>query len=519
ILFKHDKSTFDNIDMLFNKDRPGDRRDWLNKVFKPGLEPEYQRNETDTSQFKYISYTDFINHEFINFSQYDNIRSIPSLADGLKPSQRQIAYTFMVHGINKDMKVAQAAAKIAEFVHYKHGETSLCDAIQRMCQDFTGTNNLPLLVPSGSFGSRLKFKSWSAPRYTFTRYQPYFKYIFKDEDVDLLEYNYDDNQKTEPKYLLPTIPLMLVNGARGMGTGWGTFIPNYKLGSIIRNIKRYLNGSPFKFMKPYYNDYIGDTEIIKKNGIPYRVIFTGIHSYDESTHKVTISEIPPVVSVDEIKNNIMKYEDYIDISKIYESINGNRVTISFKIVDPQGLKKKYGTNIESFINTKIRLRISKELNNHTVLNPETIKPETYQRVEHLLADFVNFRLPYYEKRRLNIIKKLTVLLNRLNSKYKYIKAVRDNIISLSKKNEESLLMAIKDQNINPDENGKYDFLLNIRSCDFTKDKLKKIKEDIEKNTNLRTEYENATDKDLWKKDLNELYKKVKETSTKPEPQS
>lgn len=56
---------------------------------------------------KNVSYSNFINNEFINFSNYDNVRSIPSICDGLKPSQRKVLYSsFKKNIIHNEIKVA-----------------------------------------------------------------------------------------------------------------------------------------------------------------------------------------------------------------------------------------------------------------------------------------------------------------------------------------------------------------------------------------------------------------------------
>lgn len=66
--------------------------------------------------------------------------------------------------------------------------------------------------------------------------------VFPPVDDNLLKYNYDDNQRVEPEWYIPIIPLVLVNGAEGIGTGWASKIPNYNIREIVNNIHRMLNG-------------------------------------------------------------------------------------------------------------------------------------------------------------------------------------------------------------------------------------------------------------------------------------
>lgn len=65
--------------------------------------------------------------------------------------------------------------------------------------------------------------------------------MFPAVDSNLLKFLYDDNQKVEPEWYIPIIPMVLVNGAEGIGTGWACKIPNYDVREIVNNIYRMLN--------------------------------------------------------------------------------------------------------------------------------------------------------------------------------------------------------------------------------------------------------------------------------------
>lgn len=70
---------------------------------------------------------------------------------------------------------------------------------------------------------------------------PLAKLLFPVVDSNLLKFLYDDNQKVEPEWYIPIIPMVLVNGAEGIGTGWACKIPNYDVREIVNNINRMLN--------------------------------------------------------------------------------------------------------------------------------------------------------------------------------------------------------------------------------------------------------------------------------------
>ncbi len=116
------------------------------------------------------------------------------------------------------MKVVQLAGYVAEKTAYHHGETSLHTTIVRMAQDFIGSNNIPLLIPSGQFGSRAEGgDDFASPRYIYTKLSPLTRFLFPAADDKQLEYLEEDGVMVEPKYYIPIIPTVLVNGSQGIG--------------------------------------------------------------------------------------------------------------------------------------------------------------------------------------------------------------------------------------------------------------------------------------------------------------
>ena len=141
-----DNKDDESIDLVFNKKRAEDRKKWL---------ADFNcNNALQNHNFKKIRYQDFINKEFILYSISDNERSIPSVCDGLKPSERKILFSCFKRKLKDEIKVAQLSGYVAEHSAYHHGEMSLCKTIVAMAQNFVGSNNINLLLPNGMFGSR-----------------------------------------------------------------------------------------------------------------------------------------------------------------------------------------------------------------------------------------------------------------------------------------------------------------------------------------------------------------------------
>jgi DNA topoisomerase-2 len=217
------------IDLAFNKKKAEDRKQWL-----ANFDPNNALDSTGTE----LRYEEFINKELILFSMSDNARSIPNLCDGLKPSERKILFACFKRKLKDEIKVAQLSGYVAEHSAYHHGEMSLCGTIVAMAQNFVGSNNINLLMPNGQFGTRNQGgKEHASARYIFTCLNRATRHLFNEADDPLMDYIVEEGQKIEPIWYLPIIPMILVNGAEGIGTGWSTSIPCYNPREIVLNIR------------------------------------------------------------------------------------------------------------------------------------------------------------------------------------------------------------------------------------------------------------------------------------------
>ncbi|XP_015124561.1 DNA topoisomerase 2 isoform X3 [Diachasma alloeum] len=292
IRFRYDGEQDDqNIIMAFSKKCVEQRKDWLTNH----MDETKRRKEVGLGErFLYqkdtraVSFSDFINVELVLFSNYDNVRSIPSMIDGFKPGQRKVLFTCFKRNDKKEVKVAQLSGSVAEHSAYHHGEMSLTTTIINLAQNFVGSNNINLLMPIGQFGTRAQGgKDSASGRYIHTRLSSLARFIFHKHDDALLKHEYDDHQKIEPVFYIPIIPMVLVNGADGIGTGWMTKIPNYNPREIIENLYRMMDGAEPKPMIPYYKNFKGTIESCGE----YRYVISGEISII-GPDKVEITELP-----------------------------------------------------------------------------------------------------------------------------------------------------------------------------------------------------------------------------------
>ncbi|XP_028674298.2 LOW QUALITY PROTEIN: DNA topoisomerase 2-alpha [Erpetoichthys calabaricus] len=279
------------ITLAFSKKKVDDRKEWLTNFMNDrrqrrlhGLPEDYLYGQAT----KHLTYNDFINKELILFSNSDNERSIPSIVDGVKPGQRKVLFTCFKRNDKREVKVAQLAGSVAEMSAYHHGEMSLMMTIINLAQNFVGSNNLNLLLPIGQFGTRLHGgKDAASPRYIFTMLSSLARLVFPAVDDNLLKYMYDDNQKVEPEWYIPIIPMVLINGAEGIGTGWACRLPNFDVKEVVNNVRRMLDGDEPLPMLPSFKNFKGTVLELGPN----QYIISGEVSVLDST-TVEITELP-----------------------------------------------------------------------------------------------------------------------------------------------------------------------------------------------------------------------------------
>ena len=302
--FKKDENVHNAVTLAFAKDRVADRKTWLFDYMNTDNKPHVPYGHIKT-----LSVSDFIHKDLVKFSEEDIRRSIPHVMDGLKPSQRKVIFACLKKNLEKDMTVAQLAGYIGEHSAYHHGETSLQGTIVGLAQDFVGSNNMNLLVPSGQFGSRLEGgKDCASARYISTRLAPYTKFLFDERDNSVLTWLVEDGKKIEPECYYPNMPTMLVNGGEGIGTGYSSFVPPYNPDDIKKNIKRLLNKEKLVPMNPWYRGFKGT--VTKKD--THTWVLSG------KLEKNVITELPPGKWIQDYKEFLDQLVDNGDI-KSYEN--------------------------------------------------------------------------------------------------------------------------------------------------------------------------------------------------------
>ena len=414
-----------------------------------------------------ITIDHLFNNDVRSFSVYANQRSIPHILDGLKPSQRKALYVLIKRSSSipeTGIKVSQLAAAVAEQSHYHHGEASLEATIVGLAQDYTGSNNLNYFVPLGQFGNRLS-PTASAGRYIYTKPSPVLRKMFMPDDDLILEHLDEDGDIIEPKFYLPILPNILINGSEGMGTGFATKILTYNPNDLKDAVLAILTKQNVKRLIPWFKGFTGKVEALSEK--QYQIF--GSFKREGAT-TIHVTELPVGVYLDQYKEHLNKLIESGFI-KDYDS-HSTDTKFHFKLTCPKSALQE---SDESLMN-KLKL-ISKVSENLTVwiTDNDTNKIKAFKDANELLEYFVSVRLPYYEKRRLALITQLNHDLEILEEKSKFIEYYLENSIAISKMKKTELYKTLESNGFK-----KIEVLLSIKIYNLTLEAIETINNLIKK---------------------------------------
>ena len=443
--------------------------------------------------------SDFLNEELVDYASYSTLRAIPSAIDGQKNATRKVIYGAQKE-LKKETKVSVFAGIVSIETQYLHGDIS--GSIVTLARDFCGSNNVPLLVASGNFGSRMIPEN-SATRYIFTDKQPYFDKIFKKDDDDVLIHQVFEGDKIEPRFYVPTIPLLLVNGSVGLATGFASKILPRSVENVVSYIKAHLNNeTPNKdVLNPKVNGFKGDIIVDSKH--PEKGVVFGKAKIINSQKKcVEISELPLGYSLRSYIEFLDKLEEKGTIKK-YEDLSDDD---NFKFI--VYVDTKFLSQTEAQIYEKLGL-VKPYTENFTVLDAEN-KVLELSSAKEVIDYYIQVKLEYTEKRRLNIIQKRMKQLGELKSVLEFIQSVLDNRIDLRKDNKEALVSFCNSNDLIVTKEDSYDYLFKISILNFTPNKVLELKKSIEVVEADIQKLNDTSATEIWLKDIDELMKDLSE---------
>jgi DNA topoisomerase-2 len=531
----------DALDLAFNSKRAEDRKAWLGK---------YDRSNILEQSQKVVRFDEFVNKGLIHFSEYDNHRSIPSVCDGFKPSQRKVFFAALKRNMVNQVKVAQFAGYVSEHSGYHHGEASLNGAIVKMAQDYVGSNNINLLMPDGQFGTRLMGgKDSASERYIFTRLNVLAKMIFNEQDTPLLKFMMDDGDKVEPEYYVPILPMILVNGTTGIGTGYSTDVPMHNPLDVIAGIEALMEDREPERLKPWYRGFTGkieptersekhfinkgvvrvvDDTTIEITELPIEVWTSDYKIYLEALIVGSTSSPSPKAAKAEAEGKAKSEKavprksaavskQVIQSFKEYHTDATVRFEIKMKKEDVE-YYREHMEELEDYLKLTGRIQYT----NMTLYDPKG-HLKKYDSTDDVLKEFYMVRLTFYTKRRTYQMKLLRRLLNICEAKVRFIEEIISKTLDIMYKENDAVIALLEERGYpkfsteerdmaadGPHDDQDYEYLLTMHIRSLTKTKLDQLRREYEEKLARFKELEAKDEIQLWKDDLGEFKAKYAE---------
>jgi DNA gyrase/topoisomerase IV subunit B len=538
IRYEWDDATDQTMNLAFSKKLADERKQWLSsydpkRCIKPSM---------DAGGKKHVPYSRFVHDELIHFSNADNLRSLPHVMDGLKPSQRKILFGCFKRNLKSEIRVAQLAGYVSEHAAYHHGEASLNQTITSMGQIFVGANNINLLAPVGQFGSRLLGgKDAASPRYIHTHLEPIVDVLYRKEDAPILNHIEDDGDIVEPDTYYPVVPMLAINGSVGIGTGFSTDIPPHNPEEIVGLLKsRIAGGEPLvgKTLNPWWIGFKGSVE--KKDDKQW--ITRAAYEWNDAASSVKITELPVGVWTKDYKAflDTMMQGDGPDVKaeekaekkaakkakddgstvsderkrKARSVLKGfedlyNDVDINFVLyLDADYYKKARATPTD--FEKLFRLTSSWKTTNMCCFDSK-MNIVKYDTIGDILEYFYGQRLGVYEKRRQHQIAVLRDELEELEAKLAFVKGIVEGRLKILNEEDSIVLAGLKKLGLpprsdreDPDTLGAYEYLLRMRIDKIKKSSVEGAVKDVEATKKKITDLEATTAKNIWSQELDEF---------------
>lgn len=440
--------------------------------------------------------TQYLDQDYREYAIYVvEERAIPSVIDGFKPTQRKVIFVadrVWKNGGEKPLKIFQLAGKVASDAHYHHGDGSLNGAIVGMAQSFK--NSMPVLDAIGQFGS-LRSPEAGAPRYISTKLHPNFRLLYKD--FELLESRWEEGCEIEPKFFLPIIPTVLLNGGSGIAVGFATNILNRNPVELIEACIKSLEGKKYKAPAPWFNGFAGTCSQVEDSEKSW--IFRGKYEV-KNTSTVEISELPPSMTYEKFDNYLSDLEDSRRIVSYDNNCKANvNYTLKFRREDLKQLQDS--GRLDRFLKME-----EKQSENFTVLD-ETGNLNVFNTASEIIEYFVKFRLEYYHKRKTYLLETLTADLRLLSNRANFIKAIISGKLKINNVPRKEIILCLQEANFD-EIDGAYTYLLSMAIHTLTKEKYEELLAQVAQKEEELAIVKQKDPSQMYKEDLQELRKAV-----------
>ena len=436
----------------------------------------------------------FFDNEFTQQAQYVNFSKIASVISGNKVTAQKVMSTLLDKNVTSWQKVEVISSMTALETLYLGGSKNIDGVITNIGADYVGSNNIPLIEHKGDFGGRLDNQA-AASRYIFAKRGQSFDTLLNKDDLNIFpRYNFE-GQEIEYAYFAFTLPMVLVNGTDGLGSGYKSLILPRNPIKIKQYIIDYLqdNFRPTtkNSLEPYFRDFKGT---IVKGEKDNQYIIKGDFKRVSKT-KIEITEVPIGESYKSIIRKMNKLKDskiirdYIDLCDPKKDI--------FKIsVSVDSSFSKYSDN--QILN---KLKLVNTVTEQLVLNDENNSIKVFDSIKDIIDYYIKFKLKTIKLRKDFILDRLETEIKFDNSKYLFIKAIIDNKLKINKRKKKDIENDLNKFDKILKKDNSYDYLLNMAIHSLTEERLLKLKETIKQKVEELRKIEKTTETEMWLEDL------------------
>ena len=530
------------MNQVFHKDHAAFRRKWLDdyvharrnlaKTVVSEIDPSITTADYEVSQ---QSVRDFFSQELILFNEASCGRNLPRRDDGLKLSQRKIIYSALTKPLPYSMvdplKVSQFCGYVAEHTQYHYGDKALNDAIVRLAQSYVGSNNIPLLFPEGNFGSRDdNGNDAAASRYIHTKQNVMTRLLFREEDDAYLADEWDDGHSVEKREYLPILPMLLVNGAAGVATGWSTKIPPHNpvvLANWIRvwldeqrggvgvggggvggdgDRKESVDGQPLAYpvLQPWWRGHRGRVEPTPLSskfmiwGCIVRLPAPNLLSKTQTAIQVT--ELPIGVSIRKYRKDVL--EKMRERGQLEFLDHSDSCCIDFKVL------LKGSTDVDQLADDRVMLLLklrSWSTQQLVCLTDYPTEIKRYERVEDILVPYCVNRLGLFETVLGGEIGRLVDQVEVEISRRRFVQAVVDKVIVLNEYDDDGLEVRLEQMGfrVDPVAGRGYAYLTEMPVRSMTLTRIGMLDAKIVKLNRKLEELRASTAQGMWRDALDE----------------
>uniref|UniRef100_A0AAF5PQF5 DNA topoisomerase 2 n=1 Tax=Wuchereria bancrofti TaxID=6293 RepID=A0AAF5PQF5_WUCBA len=500
------KASDESIELAFAKNKADDRKVWIAESSKLLLSTAVDSNRNQKT------FSEFVNEELVEYSQLDLRRSLPNVVDGLKPSQRKVLFTMFERYERGEVRVSQLAGAVSQYCGYHHGEESLVNTIVRLAQDFVGSNNLNLLLPLGQFGTRLSGgEDVASARYIYTSLSPLARAIFPHPDDKILKNLVEENALVEPEWYCPIIPMILINGAEGIGTGWATKILPRCPRQVISNAQRLIDGRPLQEMLPHFRKFQGTID----ETAPRQYSISGKVSYRrlKSGLRAVITELPTGIWNNKYKEKVLDSAIKNGLISNYEELHTeSNVHFILHVVDKPLLSDK--KQIKA-LNRLLKLRSVASENSMILFDKKNVL-QKYDSTREIFQEFFEVRRQKYMERRECELIIMDGKLKFIENQVRFVDAIINGEIIIERKNRAEIIAQLAekgfdsnpmkaknaaDGNCNPPDFG---YLLDMPLCRLSNEEILVLQEKRSELWERFKSLKSTTWRSLWSMDLNVL---------------